>query len=253
METGLLLHAQFLPAQPNFASYEDWQKQLFEWLNTLKAPPGPEQVEVNKFADNAQFVPIGVIEEKLDYFYSGLWEHYKFTWQVIANEVVGSIVLKVFHPKQGVWLRRTGVAAVQIQLRAEYETDPETGKPILVGGKKVKKEVDVTDVSKKIVNTLGKDFPHLKAECLKNAAKSLGNTFGRNLNRGPADTTAIVLSVADAEHRIEAMETLEDLYAFHKVLPATMRSDRRIMRIFRTKEKQIKDAASAVQKPEGDQ
>ena len=42
-------------------------------------------------------------------------------------------------------------------------------------------------VENKIKNTLVKDFPHLKAECLKNAAKSLGVAFGRNLNRGEED------------------------------------------------------------------
>jgi hypothetical protein len=40
-----------------------------------------------------------------------------------------------------------------------------------------------SDVDAKISNTLAKDYPHAKAEALKNAARSLGRCFGRDLNR----------------------------------------------------------------------
>jgi hypothetical protein len=42
---------------------------------------------------------------------------------------------------------------------------------------------------------LVKDFPHLKAECLKNAAKSLGPLFGRNLNRNQEDEVVYLTDI----------------------------------------------------------
>ena len=42
---------------------------------------------------------------------------------------------------------------------------------------------DITDVGAKIKNTMSKDYPHLKAECFRNACLSIGKSFGRDLNR----------------------------------------------------------------------
>jgi hypothetical protein len=60
----------------------------------------------------------------------------------------------------------------------------ENGEYIMRDNKKIKINPKPSDVDAKIKNTLVKDFPHLKAECIKNAAKSLGKYFGRDLNRG---------------------------------------------------------------------
>ena len=40
---------------------------------------------------------------------------------------------------------------------------------------------------KKKINALDMGFPKLKAECIKNAANSLGKLFGRDLNRKKSD------------------------------------------------------------------
>ena len=42
---------------------------------------------------------------------------------------------------------------------------------------------DITNIKDKYINTLTKDFPHLKAECFRNACISIGKSFGRDLNR----------------------------------------------------------------------
>ncbi len=127
----------------------------------LAESPKKEEVQVNSFAKNSKFLPIGVIENKLDLIYSGLWQTDDFHYQVVANEIVGSIRLKVFIAGAG-WVTRIGTGAVMIQ--------QDSGSAI-------------TDINSKIKNTLQKDMPHLKAECIKNAAKSLGVAFGRSLNR----------------------------------------------------------------------
>ena len=47
----------------------------------------------------------------------------------------------------------------------------------------------ISDVNAKLKNALQMDLPHAKAEAIKNAAKSLGDKFGRNLGRKTSDTT----------------------------------------------------------------
>jgi hypothetical protein len=118
-----------------------------------------------------------------------------------------------------VWIERIGVGATQIQLRSETGED----------GKK--KPVDVTDVSKKIPNTVQKDLPHAKAEAIKNAAKSLGRLFGRDLNRDTDDARE-VMTIEDAEIKITSCETKKELLEFYNSLPNTMKSDKRIKKIF---------------------
>ena len=128
----------------------------------LNQHPGKSEVKVNKMANNSEYVPIDIIEGLLDGLYNGLWQTENFRTSNIANEIVGSIDLKVFHPVAKEWLTRTGAASVMVQIAKDMPLALEN----------------------KIKNTLTKDYPHLKAECIKNAAKSLGVRFGRNLNRG---------------------------------------------------------------------
>lgn len=110
---------------------------------------------------------ISHIETTLDELFFGLWSTENFKWAVIANEVVGTIDLIVTHPVTGKEIRRSGAAAIIIQ---------------------VNKGANALDVSAKKTNALDLGFPKLKAECLKNAAQSLGKLFGRDLNRTNVDT-----------------------------------------------------------------
>jgi len=146
--------------------YKPEQQQAFKTIrDLLKREPNPAIVKINTMAKGAKYLPIGEVETLLDDIFMGLWSTENFRWQVIANEIVGSLDLVVIHPATGRELRRTGAGAVMIQIQS--------GKPMVV--------------ENKITNTLTKDFPHLKAECLKNAAKSIGEALGRNLNRQVED------------------------------------------------------------------
>ena len=147
------------------------QQSIEQFQMLLNQHPGKDEVNVNKMANNSQYLPIASIEILLDELYSGLWQAVNFRWQNVANEIIGSIDLQVFHPVAKVWITRTGAASVMIQTARDQEVI----------------------LANKIKNTLVKDFPHLKTECIKNAAKSLGSRFGRNLNRG-ADEDVMYLS-----------------------------------------------------------
>jgi hypothetical protein len=139
------------------------QQQSNEGLQMLlNQEPSKSEIKTNKMANNSQYLSIATVERLLDENYAGIWNTKNFRWQVVANEIIGSIDLEVYQPAAKMWITRTGAASAMIQTRK--------GEPITVESKHI--------------NTLVKDFPHLKAECLKNAAKSLGVRFGRNLNRG---------------------------------------------------------------------
>lgn len=136
-------------------------KEIENFQRNLNAFPPKNSVKVNPMANNSKYLPIGYVESILDEYFSGIWSVENFKWEVVHNEIVGSIDLKVFHPVIKEWITRTGAASVMAQVKRGAEPT----------------------IENKIKNTLVKDFPHLKAECVKNAAKTLGSIFGRNLNR----------------------------------------------------------------------
>lgn len=148
-----------LPQTKNFESIEGFAK-------VLNQVPPKNEVQINKAANNSKYLPISFVQMKLDEMFFGLWETVNFEYQVIANEIVGRLELRVFHTVAKMWISRTGAAAAMIQQ---------------------KKNSPITDIGAKHKNTLVKDFPHLEAECLKNAAKKLGKMFGRDLNRDYTD------------------------------------------------------------------
>lgn len=140
----------------------EWRVRLQNFTQRLNTPPKPEEVRVNQFAGNTQYLPISFVEMTLDEMFFGLWETRDFRWQAMANEIVGSIILRVFHPVANQWIERTGASATMIRQQ---------------------KGAGITDLNAKIHNALEMDFPHLKTDCIVNAAKSLGKSFGRDLNR----------------------------------------------------------------------
>jgi len=155
---------------PTIADVADFQAKLFE-------KPNAEYIE--KTPDGkAETLVISHIETRLDEIYNGLWSVSNFRWQQIANEIVGSLTLKVLHPICGVWIEREGAAAIQIMV----DKYPE-------GLQGYERNLWANDIKNKKPNSLYLAFPKLKAECLKNAAKSLGETFGRSLNRKLYDAT----------------------------------------------------------------
>ena len=121
----------------------------------------PEKSKIKKH-QNIDYIPISAIEAELDRMYAGLWQTKNMNVRVVANEILVDLELHVFHPIAKMWLSRTGTGAATI---------------------KQVKDSAITDLDSKYKNTLQKDFPAAKALAVKNAAKSLGVKFGRNLGR----------------------------------------------------------------------
>jgi hypothetical protein len=143
----------------------------------LNSEPPAESLE--KTPDGrASTVVISHIEMTLDELFLGQWSTTNFTWSAIANEVQGAITLEVLHPVTGEKIIRQGAASVIItvdRVPDELKNDPHA-----------RNRWALSPENKK-PNALDLSFPKLKAECLKNAAQSLGKIFGRDLNRSRKD------------------------------------------------------------------
>jgi len=140
-------------------SQEEKIIKLQQFQNSLlQKEPSQNEIKSNKYANNSRYIPISFLEMSLDEIFFGLWTTQNFHSRTVANEEVGSLELSYFHPIAQLWITRVGVAAVQIQMRSKEK-----------GG-----SGDITNISDKITNTLTKDYPHLKAECFRNACMSIG-------------------------------------------------------------------------------
>ena len=195
-------------------------KDVLEHLTKqLNQRPSKDEVMVNKMANNALYLPIAAVEAKLDYIFNGLWKTDTYSQQVIANEVTGSILLHVFHPA-GVWLTRVGTASVLIQQS---------------------KGADITDLGAKIKNTLVKDIPHLKAECIKNAAKSLGAAFGRDLNRAFDNELGVESTTDTIEAEMQALHTVDELNEYWKQLTRLQKQDLTVRNLYKLRKIEIQE------------
>lgn len=176
--------------------------QVFQ-KNFLQKEPNKNELRKNKFANNSEYLPISFLEMTMDEIFFGLWQTKNFKTTGIANEIVGELELSYFHPVAKTWLTRVGCAGVQIQYEAPKDADGN------------KKKVDITDIRGKIVNTLTKDYPHLKAQCFRNACLSIGKAFGRDLNREFEDQYSPVMKEAKVDPLKVAMQKIIEALAVY--------------------------------------
>lgn len=158
----------------------------------LNENPDPKFVLVHPM-NKKNYLPISHIETELDECFLD-WETVNFRWQVVTNEIIGTVELRVLNPVTGQWSTKTGAAAVQIRQSSGSAID---------------------DVTAKIKNALEGDFPHLLSDCLRNAAKKLGRRFGRDLNRNFDDTynTADAISITDLDAMQAAIDKAREVNA----------------------------------------
>lgn len=132
------------------------------FLKKTGTKPKESNLKTNKFANNSKYLEIGYLEMQLDRIFYGLWSLKIIDCKQILNSVQVTVELSVFHPIALTWIARTGIGAKEIQL------------------KKDTRDFVAENLSSKC---LERDIPIAKAEAFKNACKSLGNSFGRHLNR----------------------------------------------------------------------
>lgn len=188
----------------------------------LNRPPLKSEIAINAQAKNSEYIPIGIVQNKLDEMFQGLWKTENFTSQIYQNEIIGSLELHVFHPVNQCWITRIGSASVMIQENKETK--------------------------EKIKNTLVKDYPHLLSECLKSASKTLGASFGRNLNKVVVDEYQSIPTVGVEFDEITAVEraimestTKEEVISLYNGL-THLKENKQIKKVIQLRITQLKSA-----------
>lgn len=208
------------------------QKELESFLQLLSSEPLPSEIAAHPYIKGYMYVPISFIESSLDELFFGLWQTKEFRWNVVMNEIVGSISLGVFHPVAGQWIWREGSASIVIQ----QESAKRGG-----SGK-------IENLSReKIANTLGKDFPHLKASCISNAARSFGKLFGRDLNRKLEDEYHQITEQQEShEQAIEILNKCESIQGMNKAWAMNPQWHKvpAVHKVYKKKAEQLQKAAS---------
>ena len=141
----------------NIIKESDYKPFLDDFAKKLNKQVNPKVVKINRFSQGAKYVPISVLESALDSLFMGLWKTENMKYSVDLNSIIVSLDVSVFHPIAKIWITRTGIGAVPIEISKETH-----------------------ELSSK---ALHKNVPAAKSYAFRNAVLSLGRRFGRNLNR----------------------------------------------------------------------
>ena len=130
-----------------------------QFMHRLNRKPSKNEIEQKM---GKTYIPISILEAKLDSFFNGAWSTKNISTTIVGNELVVSLELHFYHPKLDTWLCRVGVGASMVRQ---------------------KRDSAISDIDAKIKNALEMDAPNAKSKAFKNAVKSIGKAFGRDLMR----------------------------------------------------------------------
>lgn len=134
---------------------------LQEFKKILSSNPKKDWIHSNKYAGNAKYISIHVIEDLLNKLFP-FWEvKQNGQAQILGNSVVVSVELRVFNPLINQWISYAGIGAVPIE---------------------VKSGAHPTDFTKISPKAMHKNVPAAMSYAVKNAAKKIGRIFGSHLN-----------------------------------------------------------------------
>ena len=167
----------------NLQKSKDTEQEMAFWnrlqnfLSITNGDVEKEKLQEHPIVKDVFYLPISHMEMALDEVFFGQWSTQNFHWQVVANEISGSLELSVFHPLTKVWITRVGAGAVQIMVDAIPDIEKK-------GMTKQAINQWATSLDNKKPGALANGgFAKFKAECFKNACISLGRYFGRDVNR----------------------------------------------------------------------
>lgn len=163
--------------------------QIQNFQEKLNREPDPREFQPTPDG-KARTLPISFVEMTLDELFFGQWETTEPKFQQVFNEVIGTVELTVWHPITGRKITRSGWASVVITQDKDAAV------------------MDFNLTKKK--NALDLAFPKLGAEAVKNAARSLGKIFGRDINRKEVDVFKPALKTLPDEAFKKAMERAEN-------------------------------------------
>lgn len=134
---------------------------ISEFKALVSTSPRPQWVKVNKYSQNAKYLPIRIVEELLSEVFP-FWQVEQLgEAKILGNSVVVSVTLKVYNPLIGQWLSYSGIGAVPIEVKSGAHP------------------TDFTQINPK---ALHKNVPAALSFAVSNAAKKIGKLFGSSLN-----------------------------------------------------------------------
>ena len=136
-----------------------FKQDTLNWL--LNQKPQDKWMQVNKYAGNSKYIPIGTIETLLQKIFK------EFRVEVIRegslfNSVYVTVRLHFINPATNEWSFQDGVGAVELQTKQGSSPS------------------DLANINKGAVMMA---LPMAKSYAIKDAAEHLGALFGRDLNR----------------------------------------------------------------------
>lgn len=135
---------------------------LCTYKKIINMSPKKSWVKTNPYANNAKYLPIGIVEELLNKIFPFWQVEQHGSPQILGNSIVISVNLKVYHPLLEQWLTYAGIGAVPIEL--------ERGA----------KPLEFDKINPKAMH---KNVPAALSFAVNNAAKKIGKLFGSHLNR----------------------------------------------------------------------
>lgn len=159
-----------------------------DFIGKMNAIPPKKNVRKNE--DGSEYIPISIIQKQLDDYFDGLWswnfeKEYTQKLQMFGK---GVLTYKIPVSDKDIWISRSGTAGITTS------------------------------------GDLKLDYPRLEAMALLSAAKKIGISFGRNLNRDKEDTPvsgvidlAILRELDEAtDEMIAAKDTNQLAFVFNK-------------------------------------
>lgn len=175
-------------------------------IDNLNSPPP----KIEKSPDGSDEIPISYVEAMLDSIYMRLWGIENASFTVVANEICCDLTLWIIDPQHKVKITRFGTAALPIMMDK-----------IPQGLEGKERNLWALSMENKKPHALKLQRAAVKQIALKNAAKSLGIIFGRNLNRKHVDSPD--------EFYGDQLRTGESLHESFKMLSAANSADDFIM------------------------
>lgn len=154
-------------------------------IKFLNNHPKKEWIKEHPFAKGVDYLPVGKVEMLLDSIF-GRWNFEVVDYKMVGNSITVHIRLTVINPVTGESIVRDGLGAVPLELEAtKYDKDKKDqyGNPVIVK-QGSRHAMDFEYLSRTAVM---KNLPAAKSFALKDAADTLGNLFGRSLNRSEKD------------------------------------------------------------------
>lgn len=168
---------------PDIAYKKDGLKFL------LSHSPTAEWLKKNKYAQNAEYLPIDKVEYLLDRIFQE-WKVEVLKTGQLLNSVEVTVRLNYIDPVTGLWKFHDGVGAKELQTKSE------------TGHLK-------TDLSNIAPGAVEMALPIAKSKAIRDAADHLGRLFGRDLNR--KDTISdFVGSYSNAKKEAQPQTTSEN-------------------------------------------